>query len=450
MRDTFASYVATKRKSRGLTQKQLAESLGFTPQGISRFESTDSSFDLRLIDKLCQVLDVSFEQLCLRQIEGTRYQEFDLDLEHLSLRIKARREKKGLTQTLLAEQAHITSRSLRSYESGEALLSFQTLTRLAAAMDLSVMDLFALPQESEEPPVPSVPTSHWWNRLSKRALILMTASIVLAAFLGVGIPVGLSLSSQVKNNDLMGANSLALPQDDGGDAPYLPSSSLRQEYPNYLSVDIAKNNFDALGEEIEFVLYDPDANFSFARMDEDKISLSAVPASEGSSLEVEFTAKGAGRYGAKLKNGKTGDLAWINAEIDGRTYVPITYLRYVSGESITPIDGQPFDDGVVVGPESISLSRQTKATSTIYVTEDGNPITFSSPILIDSQSFPAMANYYEQNIEIGCAEGGISLSFLSPQDVVSDDVYVFVGTDVVEGESRRTFYLEPWKLHLYH
>ena len=452
MQETFASYVATLRKSKGLTQKELASCLGFTPQGISRFESLDSSFDLRLIPKLCQSLDISFTELCARQKEGTHYVEFDLDLDNLCTRIKATREAKGITQGALSESAQITSRSLRSYESGDSLPSFQTLTRICECLGVSVISLFAKPNEEKEDPPASVSPStrfHWWSHISKSAMIPVIAILIAIAVLGVGLPVGLSINSN-RAQENIALDSGNQPPSDSRGTPYLPSSSKKRECPNYLSVDIASNDFASLGEEIEFVLYDPDANVSLAGIQEDEISLSYQGTYEQSSLDIEFDYKGNGKFGATLKSGKSGDMAWINARIGEGEYCPITYLRYVSGEEVIPSSGDPFDDGVVSGPTSISLSRQSKISADIYVTNDGNPVPFSGSIALVDREFPAMKNPYDQEVGVEVLGNELILSFPSPQDIVSDDVYLFVGVDIVEEEGNRLFYLSPWKLHLYH
>ena len=62
----------------------------------------------------------------------------------------------------------------------------------------------------------------------------------------------------------------------------------------------------------------------------------------------------------------------------------------------------------------------------------------------------AMKNAYDQEIMIESRGNELIVSFPSPQDIVSDDIYLFVGVDIVEEEGNRFFNLSPWKLHLYH
>ena len=484
MQGTFASYIATLHKAKGMTQKELAKRLGFTPQGISRFEAVDSSFNLRLIDKLCKELDISFKELCDGKIEDTHYEEFDLDLDNLHSRMKIQRERKGLTQAALAEKARITARSLRLYESGENLPSFQTLSGLAEALYISVYDFF-VPIEEEAvslvPPEIVKPIRHWG--LGKAAIIPISIFSFLLLALGIGLPLGLTLSTPKGENlatgpiggslpvDIVETPSLpmdvveepSLPTDvvetpsfteevteaASAPAPYLPSFTPIQEYPNFLSVDIPHNDFSAPGEEIEFTLYDPDAHFSLFGLKEEDISLTLNQEDERSSLDVEFLYRGDGRFVAKLKGGKTGGLAFVDAFLGGRDFLSITYFRYATGETVYPVYGSPFDDGVVTGPNSIVLPRQTEATGKIFLTIDGNPVSVHDGTWADLKTFPAAADDIDCGIGMEIEGNNVTIFFSSPEKVPFDDVLAVMGFIIKEEDgAERAFFLKPWKLHL--
>ena len=452
---SFAFYVATLRKKAGLTQKGLAEKLDFTPQGISRFESLDSSFELRLIDKLCQALNVSFKELCARQVEDTHYVPADLDLAHLNIRLSEARKKKGLTQEGLAKQAKITSRSLRLYESGESLPSFQTLTRLASALAIPLEDLFFEKEEiveevpvAEEAQIPRPPL-HSPKRFTLAMAIV--AGIVFAGIVGAALPLGLSALEHRRShtainagNGASGAGSLEA----SSFSPYQPSyEPPAQTYPNFLSVDVPNHDFSSLGEEIPFTLYDPDGEFSFQGLEEADIVLTC---SSDSTLDVDFTYLGDGAFTATINEGKTGGMALVEATVRERTFGPITYFRYVNGDTVSMMDSTLFTDGVLFGAESLTLSRQNKANAKIYLNLNGAPAPFdlSLPISIQAMTLPAKAVYYEENITIGMGGDGFEIRFASPWDLVSDDIYLFVSVQVQDGEWTREFSLKPWHLHL--
>ena len=451
---SFASYVATLRKNKGLTQKGLAEKLDFTPQGISRFESLDSSFDLRLVDKLCRALDISFQELCARKVNDTHYVPADLDLTHLNIRLSDARKKKGLTQAELAKQAGITSRSLRLYESGESLPSFQTLSRLSTALGLPLEELFFERIEAaeevpviEEEPIPTPPPY-----AAKRFTLVMAiaAGLVFAGIVGAALPLGLSALENRRSHTAINAGDATNPSGSvevSQTVPYSPSyEAPEQEYPNYLSVDMPTNEFSSLGEEIPFTLYDPDGNYSFSGLEEKDIVLFC----NDSTLDIDFAYLGDGAFTATVNEGKTGGIALVEAIIKERTFGPITYFRYVNGDTVSATDSTPFTDGVLSGAESISLSRQRKANARIYLNLNGEPVSFDPSVRLSVQtmSLPAMATYYEEDITIGMDEDGFNIQFSSPWDLVSDDIYFFVGVEIQDGEWTRDFSLKPWHLHL--
>lgn len=53
---------------------------------------------------------------------------------HVGARIAAERKRRGLTQDQLAVLSEIDSSNIRSYESGRAMLSVQTLVRISEAL----------------------------------------------------------------------------------------------------------------------------------------------------------------------------------------------------------------------------------------------------------------------------------------------------------------------------
>lgn len=458
---TFASYVASLRKKRGLSQKQLAEALGFTPQGISRFENLDSSFDLNMIDRLCSTLDISVKELCERQIEGTKYIYVDLDLPNLSSRLRGYREEKGVTQSFVSESAKITSRSLRAYESGDSLPSFQTLCRIATSLDIAPFELFQKP-EKDAPPAVEIPLPVIKRRFpfSIPFAAALSFAILILISLSVGLPLGLSMLNGEKNaaspnleNSLDNSeapeevpSSFAEPNETSN-PPYVPSYPLNQQgYPNYLSVDVPKHDFTFLGEEIEFVLYDPDGEFSFLGLKEEEITITV----NDSLLDIEFTYIADGRFTANLKKGKNGAVAFIDATIGDIFFPSISFFRYVSGEVVTASNSTSFTDGVVAGPDSINLSRQRKTSANIYLYLNGDPQPKDGSLMIGINfiSLPAMATYYKENVIIGNDIGDVSLEFPSPNDLVADDVYLFVDVEILDGETERFFCLAPWHLHL--
>ena len=60
---TLGKRIAQHRKKLGLTQDQLAESLGVTAQAVSKWENDQSCPDINMLPKLAQIFGVSIDSL---------------------------------------------------------------------------------------------------------------------------------------------------------------------------------------------------------------------------------------------------------------------------------------------------------------------------------------------------------------------------------------------------
>ena len=66
----FENKLINLRKSRGMSQEQLAEALGISRQAISRWESGDSTPDMTNLLGLCQYFNVSADYFIFDEIEN--------------------------------------------------------------------------------------------------------------------------------------------------------------------------------------------------------------------------------------------------------------------------------------------------------------------------------------------------------------------------------------------
>lgn len=60
---TIGSYIAQKRRTRNLTQEQLAEKLGVSNKAISKWENGKCMPDYSIIQTLCDALGVTLPEL---------------------------------------------------------------------------------------------------------------------------------------------------------------------------------------------------------------------------------------------------------------------------------------------------------------------------------------------------------------------------------------------------
>ena len=61
--ETLGCHIAERRRRLGLTQCQVADRLGITPQAVSKWERGVSCPDVVYLDELATVLDVGIEEL---------------------------------------------------------------------------------------------------------------------------------------------------------------------------------------------------------------------------------------------------------------------------------------------------------------------------------------------------------------------------------------------------
>lgn len=72
--------------------------------------------------------------------------------------LKSIRNKKGLTQTLLAEYVEISQESIASYEANTRTPSADMIEALADVLDISIDELYG------RTPVQLIPENHWLNQ----------------------------------------------------------------------------------------------------------------------------------------------------------------------------------------------------------------------------------------------------------------------------------------------
>lgn len=63
MSNTLGKKISELRKEKGITQEELAEKLGVSPQAVSKWENEISCPDIMLLPELAKIFDVSIDEL---------------------------------------------------------------------------------------------------------------------------------------------------------------------------------------------------------------------------------------------------------------------------------------------------------------------------------------------------------------------------------------------------
>lgn len=66
--EKIGSFIASKRKVKGLTQEQLAEKLGITKNAVSKWEQGLSLMDMSLLKPLSKILEVSINEILAGEV----------------------------------------------------------------------------------------------------------------------------------------------------------------------------------------------------------------------------------------------------------------------------------------------------------------------------------------------------------------------------------------------
>lgn len=74
--NVFGSHLAESRRAYGLTQEELANRLGVTPQAVSKWERGTSSPDLKMLSDICKLLGTSADYL-LGTVSGSMTENGD-------------------------------------------------------------------------------------------------------------------------------------------------------------------------------------------------------------------------------------------------------------------------------------------------------------------------------------------------------------------------------------
>ncbi len=75
-----------------------------------------------------------------------------MDIALVGLKLKELREQAGLTQAQLAERADVAQRTISHIEQGRNKPTFETITKLAEALDVDCREFLKPPISKELPP----------------------------------------------------------------------------------------------------------------------------------------------------------------------------------------------------------------------------------------------------------------------------------------------------------
>jgi len=157
------------RKAAGWTQEMLAKKVGVTTVSIQRYECEVRQPRIDQLDKIAAAFQVPLS--CLFYDECQEVRTTTEGNMTTGERIKAAREKAGLTQAELGDRIGATSQTIAQWETNRRNPKYETLRRIASALGVSWLELAGLDcQDSSGNTVDisNVPTAELVNEFARR------------------------------------------------------------------------------------------------------------------------------------------------------------------------------------------------------------------------------------------------------------------------------------------
>lgn len=128
------------RRSKSLTQKDLAEMIGCDIRTYQKYESGEINIKISTLQKISSILGVSLYKLCLFGDENFG------SIEHL----KKLRKLNNMTQKDLAEKLNLSTSLIQKYESGERKMTYETYFEALKCMNSIEPEIDILNKENNE------------------------------------------------------------------------------------------------------------------------------------------------------------------------------------------------------------------------------------------------------------------------------------------------------------
>ena len=466
-KEALSKYVAYKRKDLGLTQKDLAALLSYTPQAVSRFESVNSAFPLAFSDSLCRALDCSLDDLFLRTREITRYAPLPFSLDEIGNLLEEKRKERGLDQESIASACGITSRSLRNYETGKGSVSLQFLDIFCETLSIKPSDL-AKKEPPKPEPLPIVPPrtrrSFFVPSLTGAAAFA-AAALIMAIFL---VPSG-QTHSLVESplSSIQESETITAKEVESSPASSFAFSSVVQAspeeppigkygleihpgVPNFLKIQYDKNEFERPGDKIELNLSDAYDNIDFDLTKDRDLDVQGLVS--GFSFSYEAISKN--QLGLTLLEGHNGEGTALNIRIGGYWFYNVGFFFVHNNDPVyLPSDTEhlfPINRGTVNADFETKIKVNLNDTNyvayqmTLFHGEEIQSFDEGiNPSYMIGEAFPVISRSQSHNFSLTFVSdvGGEYVAIPKPIEV---DVFMITGWVEVVGESGNYYYaLEP-------
>lgn len=137
-------FIKARRKELGLSLQQVGDAINYTPQAIRKFETGSTNIDIRLVEKLIKVLNVSLTCFLNCDIEHIEeYKEVPpFDVDQFTSRLRYLRENKKITQADFSKELNIPKGRVSKLENGESFPCVYEFIRIANFYNIDYEELY--------------------------------------------------------------------------------------------------------------------------------------------------------------------------------------------------------------------------------------------------------------------------------------------------------------------
>ncbi len=140
--DNLGQNLKALRKSRGASQQNMADMLGVSLRTYQFYERGEYEPNIAYLCSLADYFQVSLDYLVGRS------ERVEIAI-HLPERLRAQRERAGLSQAEAAERLCLAARAYRNYEDGSQRPDLETLAAMARLFQATTDHLLGLDGEEE-------------------------------------------------------------------------------------------------------------------------------------------------------------------------------------------------------------------------------------------------------------------------------------------------------------
>ena len=248
------NFLAACRAKKGLSQKEVSEILGYTPQLISKWEASESFPDMSSWGAICRLYDIDLKGLLEERecLDSLACNQNEFSSASFSSYLISLRKKKGVRQIDVASFLGANVKTVSSYEKGKSLPNKKAFLSLCSFFGQNYDSLYfgklINEAQKESKPIEDMPT----KRKAPPFLIPILAVVAcIGATLSIALPLTLSrlnpkenefpydsIEGSFPNEPLSGEAGSQLPSlvpKEGSSPPSNPSSAepAQDAYPDF-------------------------------------------------------------------------------------------------------------------------------------------------------------------------------------------------------------------------